>query len=236
MTNKKDRTVGIICAMEKEFKLLEEAMTVEERKTCSGIEFLSGKLEGVPVVAAVSGVGKVFAAVCTEIMILMYHPDCILNSGVAGAIQGSLHIGDIAVADRVVQHDMDTSAVGDPVGLISGINKIYIESSGEMVRLLMQCVEDQGIHAVAGTIASGDLFVHTAQQREEIVKRFDAIACEMEGAAIGQVCYINDVDFGILRAISDEGNTASAMDYPTFVRKAAKTAAEITRDFLRRIS
>lgn len=239
MGDRKYETVGIICAMAKEVTLLEKTMTESSRETVSGVEYISGTMEGVRVVLAVCGVGKVFAAICAQTMILKYHPDVILNAGVAGSLTEGLHIGDIAIADKVVQHDMDTSPVGDPFGLISGINKVYLPATESVAALLKECVEEcageQGIHAMIGTIASGDQFVHTKEQRETIVKRFKPIACEMEGAAIGQVAYVNGIDYGILRAISDEGNEAAKLDYPVFVRKAAKTAAEITTGFLRKI-
>ena len=130
---------------------------------------------------------------------------------------------------------MDTSALGDPLGLISGVNKVQLPADSDLCGQLSACATVLGIRTETGVIASGDQFISSVERKDAIIKTFGAIACEMEGAAIGQVAYVNGVDYGILRAISDEGNEAAKLDYPVFVRKAAKTAAEITTGFLRKI-
>ena len=229
------RKIGIIGAMGVEVKLLRSMMTETTEETVSGIEYVSGKLAGADVVIAKCGVGKVFAALCTQTMLLRYAPDCIINVGVAGALGGGLKIGSVAIADQVVQHDMDTSAIGDPVGLISGINQIYLPCSGPLVELLRTSVEALHVHYAVGTIASGDRFVCRTDEKERIVSLFGAIACEMEGAAIGHVCYVNNVDCAILRAISDGGDEDSQLDYSAFVRSAADQAARIILDLLARL-
>ena len=221
------RTVGIIGAMGVEVQLLRGMMTEVRTETISGIEYAAGRLAGRDVVVAKCGVGKVFAALCAQTMLLRYKPDCILNVGVAGALGGGLRIGSVAIADQVVQHDMDTSAVGDPVGLISGINKIYLPCSAALAGLLRDAAAAQDIPFAVGTIASGDRFVCETADRRRIADLFGAIACEMEGAAIGQVCYVNQVDCGILRAISDSGDEGSTVDYAAFVRSAADQAARL---------
>ena len=118
--------IGIIAAMNVEMESLRSFMTDMTTETISGITFVSGTLEGKQVVTAVCGIGKVFAAMCAQTMILRYQPECIVNTGVAGTLSDKLTIGSIAVSSAVVQHDMDTSAIGDPVGLISGINKVLL--------------------------------------------------------------------------------------------------------------
>ena len=123
-------------------------------------------------------------------MIIKYAPDLIINSGVAGSLSSELSVCDVALAGAVVQHDMDTSPLGDPVGLISGINVVYINSSAEYTAKLAAAAGENGIKTLVGTIASGDQFIANGEKKAYVRDTFDAIACEMEGAAIGQVCYV----------------------------------------------
>lgn len=226
-------TLGIIGAMQMEIDNLKESMRDITTVSCSGVNYICGKVADVDVVAAVCGVGKVFAAICTEAMILKFHVDMIINIGVAGSLTKDLGVLDVAVADRVVQHDMNTSAIGDPVGLLSGINEIFLPGDEGMRKLLCSCLKDEGIHYISGPIATGDLFVETQKQRALIRERFQAIAAEMEGGSIGQVCYVNQVPFAILRSISDaEGG---AMDFQTFAEKAALQSIAVVVKFIERI-
>ncbi len=223
----KYKTIGIIGAMGVEVQLLRGMMTEPQSETVSGVEYITGRLAGRDVVLAKCGVGKVFAALCTQTMFLRYHPDCVINLGVAGALGGGLRIGDAAVADQVVQHDMDTSAVGDPVGLISGINKIFLPCTPAIVDLLRSGAEALGLNCAVGTIASGDRFVCQAEDRQSIARQFGAIACEMEAAAVVHVCYVNQSDCGAIRVISDSGDESATEDYAAFVQRAADRAARI---------
>lgn len=124
--------IGIIAAMNVEMESLRSYIQNPVTETISGITFVSGTLDGSEVVTAVCGIGKVFAAMCAQTMILRYKPDCIVNTGVAGTLTDKLEIGSIAVSSAVVQHDMDTSALGDPVGMISGINKVLIPAGQDL--------------------------------------------------------------------------------------------------------
>ena len=214
--------IGIIAAMDVEMKSLRSFMTDTKTETVSGITFVSGTLEGKLVVTAVCGIGKVFAAMCAQTMILRYQPECIVNTGVAGALSDKLSIGSVAISSAVVQHDMDTSALGDPLGLISGVNKVQLPADSDLCGQLSACATVLGIRTETGVIASGDQFISSAERKDAIIKTFGAIACEMEGAAIGQVCYVNRVPFCVLRAISDSADGSSHMDYPTFVGMAAE--------------
>lgn len=216
--------IGVIGAMQMEIDNLKEAMENITAETISGIAFVSGTVNGCEVVAAVSGVGKVFAAICAQTMILTYHVDYVINIGVAGTLCPELGVMDMAVADAVVQHDMNTSALGDPVGLISGINEVFLPTDERLRKLLCECLLEKGYRYKVGAIATGDLFLHKKEQKERIHERFQAIAGEMEGASIGQVCYVNHVPFAILRSISD--GEGGAMDYATFAEQAALRAIE----------
>ena len=152
--------IGLIGAMTVEVELIKGSMTEKREETISGITFVQGKLEGVDCVAAVSGIGKVNAAMCAQTMILRYHPRLIINTGVAGGMGKGIKISDIVVADSVVQHDMDTSDLGDPKGFISGIDRIQIpcdEELNDKVRAAAGAVEGLACHQ--GIIATGDQFV-----------------------------------------------------------------------------
>ena len=229
--------IGIIGAMQIEVEALCTAMTNTERETVGNVEFVLGDLRGKRVVCAKCGIGKVFAAMCAQTMILTYAPAVMINSGVAGTLSERLSIGQIALADQVVQHDMDTSPIGDPVGLISGINIVYIPTDSAVTAGLAAAVGSLEVPYVRGTIASGDQFICRTSDKNRIRAAFETlerpvIACEMEGAAIGQVCYVNKVPYGILRAISDGGDEQAFADYPTFLAAAAATATEVMLRFV----
>ena len=224
--------IGIIAAMNVEMESLRSHMENTETDVISGIRFVRGSLEGKEVVTAVCGIGKVFAAMCAQAMIMHYNPEQIINTGVAGTLTDKLDIGSIAVSSAVVQHDMDTSALGDPVGLISGINKIELPADRLLSGKISACAKVMGIRTETGVIASGDQFVASAERKTFIVEKFKAIACEMEGAAIGQVCHVNRVPFCVIRAISDSADGSSHMDYPQFVKLSATQSVSLMRRFI----
>lgn len=225
--------IGIIGAMQMEVDTLKESLENISTETISGVEFVSGTFGDKEIVAAVCGVGKVFAAICAQTMILKYNVDQMINIGVGGTLTRDLSVLDVALATQVVQHDMDTSPLGDPVGLISGINQIFFESDKGMVNILASCMNDKGIHFVKGTIATGDQFLENPEKKASIREMFQAIACEMEGGSIGHVCFVNNVPFAILRSISD--GDGGAIDYQTFAEKAAVQAIDVVIEYLNRI-
>ena len=212
---------GIIGAMDVEVAILRSIMKNARTETVSGIDFIIGSLEGRRVVLARSGVGKKFGV--TEIV----------NSGVAGTLTPELHIGDVAISTACVQHDMDTSAVGDPVGLISGINMIELPADTKIADELDRVCAAANVNHRLGVIASGDQFVHTTERRVWIVSTFNASAVEMEAAAIAQVCFVNKIPFAAIRVISDEASGDVKIDYMTFVKAAAATSSDIALRWLR---
>ena len=226
--------IGIIGAMQTEVELLISKIENAKTERISGIDFVSGKLMAREVVIAKCGIGKVFAALRAQTMILKYNVEALINTGVGGAISNELNIADIAVSDFVVQHDMDTSALGDPVGLISGLNIVKIPADKNICDDFYNSAKQKGTVCKIGTIASGDLFVSGSEKKKYLADTFGAIVCEMEGAAIGQVCYVNSVPFCIVRAVSDKADGSSSMDYMTFVDIAAKMNAEIVLEYLNR--
>lgn len=224
--------IGFIGAMGIEVEALQQKMLDKKEEVISGIRFVSGTLHGQRIVAAECGVGKVFAALCAQTMILHFHVSQIINTGVSGTLTDKLFIGQIAIADQVVQHDMDTTPLGDPPGLLSGIGQVKLACDREIVKKLEESVQKTGISYQIGTIASGDQFVHSSAQKEKITSLFGAISCEMEGAAIGQVCYVNKIPFGVLRAISDDADGNSPKDFPAFAARSAQTSLQVIDHYL----
>lgn len=223
--------IGIIGAMKVEVEKLKERMSCVETTVISGIRFYRGELWGKDIVLAVSGIGKVNAALCTQTMILKFSPSIIINTGVAGGIE-DFEIGSIIIGNSVVQHDMDTSPIGDPKGMIPGINMIEIPCSHHVLDKLKEAARKSDLKIYTGVIATGDQFMNDRAKIQEIHKMFNAVAFEMESGSIGQVCYINGVDFGIVRAVSDSGDENSHIDYVHFVESAADNAVQLVRNFL----
>lgn len=226
--------IGIIGAMDLEVEGLISKIESCKSAEISGVNFKYGEIFGKRVVVARCGVGKVFASLCAEAMILNFAPSLLVNSGVGGALDGNLRPLDIVFADRLVQHDMDTSPLGDPKGLISGINKVYFETDDKAVSILCECAESLKLSYTVGTIATGDRFVCSMTEKERIVDEFDAIACEMEGGAIAQVAFINRTPFAVIRAISDSANGEANMDYFEFLPKAANVSFALTLDLIKK--
>lgn len=220
--------IGIIGAMEPEVEAIIATLTEEKSETVSGITFHTGKIGEKSVAVAKCGIGKVFAALCTEIMILKYAPNLLVNTGVGGALASGITTGDIVIASDLCQHDMDTSAIGDPKGLVSGINMIYFEADKRATKILLSNAKDLGLNARLGRIASGDKFIASKEDKTRIVTDFSADACEMEGCAIAQTAFVNGTPFAVVRAISDSADGEATMDYPTFLPLAARNSTNLT--------
>ena len=227
--------IGIIGAMDIEVNNLKALIENKQTKTISGIEFVWGTIYNKEVVVAKCGIGKVFAAICAQTMILNFNPEYIINTGVAGTLLKELSVGDIAISSSVVQHDMDTSPLGDPVGLVSGINVINFNADEHLIKKAEAVLKENNFNFKTGVIASGDQFIATKTQKENIIKNFNAIACEMEGASIGHTAFVNNVGFIVIRAISDSADDASTLDYPTFLKMAAENSTKITLNLIKRI-
>ena len=222
------KTVGVIGAMSEEVKSLIAALSDAKEVKVGNLIFHEGVLFDKRVVVAGCGVGKVFAAMCAEAMIITFKPDLIVNTGVGGALGGGLQVLDTVVAERLVQHDMDTSALGDPKGMISGINKVYFETDERARGLLVEAGRELSVRVKLGTVASGDRFISDSADKAAIKAGFGAQVCEMEGAAIAQVAFVNATPCVVIRAISDSADGSSAMDYMQFMPLAARNSAKLT--------
>lgn len=229
--------IGILCALEAEVSKLYELIEEPVIEEVYGYRFAAGKLEGKNVVVAKCGVGKVNAAVCAQTMILKYAPELIINSGVAGSLSGELSICDIAIGTDVVQHDFDTSACGDPVGVITMVNGnvLSFPCDATAANAIADAAAHVGVHAIPARIASGDQFISDGAKKRWIVDTFDAKACEMESGAIAQACYISGVKCAVIRAISDSTDGAHEMEFTQFLKVAADNSIKVLLETLRRL-
>ena len=225
--------IGIIAAMEIEAEGIRSKMTGKKAETVGGISFVSGKVGDRDVVTAVCGMGKVFAAMCAQSMILRFKPDVIVNTGVAGTLTGRVHIGDVVISRDLVQHDLDTSPIGNPPGSLPELGLTYFPADARVISILEKALEGEGVHYIVDTIASGDQFLEDSARKKEIAEYFHAAACEMEGAAVAQVCYVNGVPFGVLRAISDEADGSAGADFASFTAKAAANTITALETFIK---
>lgn len=223
--------IGIIGAMTIEVDELKSRMTDKTVKTIADMEFVSGLLCGTEVVVTVCGEGKVNAAMCTQAMILEYKPDIIVNTGVGGGLAEGLKIGDIVVADAVVEHDMDMSPLGFEKGYICGIDGIEMKCDKKISNLLCGCVAACEIPYRRGIVATGDQFISSDEKKQWLRDTFSASVCEMEGGAIGHVCQRNNIPFGVLRAISDGGDDDAKMSFPEFAALAAANSVKVMTAF-----
>lgn len=229
-------TIGIIAAMAEELEILLKDLNLEDKKEKANMTFHKGKLYGKDVVAVVCGIGKVNSAICTQILVSEYKVDKIVNVGVAGGIGKEIYPGDIVIAENLVQHDMDTTAFGDKVGQIPRLDTFDFKCDAEMVTVAKKaCAEISDLNSFTGRIASGDQFVANIEKIQWLNDEFGAISCEMEGASIAQVCYLNSIPFVVIRSISDNANNGAHMDYEKFVPIAVKNSTRILKRMLEMI-
>ncbi len=227
--------IGIIGAMESEVKTLTESLESHRTETHFGITFHVGTYADKEIVISRAGIGKVNAALSAQTMMMYYHPALILNTGVAGAVAPGLTVMDAVIADAYVEHDMDTTPVGDPAGLLNICGKELVEMPTDKdaaARLAAACTS-VGLRTFRGIVATGDQFIATTAQKDRIRNTFGAVAAEMEGGAIAHACLAANVPFASLRVLSDNADGDAGVDYPTFVIGAAEKSAAAVLAFLK---
>ena len=223
------KRVGIIGAMELEVEALKAQMNVHETYTRASMEFFSGSLNDTDVVIVRSGVGKVNAALCAQILVDIFQVTHIINTGVAGSLNADLDIGDILVSEEAIYHDMDVRVFGYPIGQVPSMDVVGFPANKDMIRIAMEtCREvNPDINVRSGRVATGDQFISSKEVKEAIIANVKGDCAEMEGAAIAHAAYLSHVPFVIIRAISDKADDSAEMDYPTFEREAAKHSANL---------
>lgn len=228
--------IGIICAMQIEADGIIRLCKNTQTEAHAKMNFTLGTLNGKDVCIVVCGVGKVNAAMCALMLIEKFSPDVIINSGVAGSLSPIVGIGDIVVATKSVEHDMNTTALGERHGEITfpDGNMTYFECDKRVSNLLAcVCRKIPETKVAQGIVASGDIFVSDRKKRLKINDRFGALACEMEGAAIGHVCARCEVPYGIIRAISDDLDENKGMDFVKFCELASKKTVAAVSEFVK---
>ena len=206
--------------MQKEALGILEGVSDFTKEIYRGKDFYVGNRGGKKVVLALAGIGKVNCAYATTLMLEKYSPDCVINTGIAGGV-GKLEPLTALAVSSVCQHDSDTTALGDPIGLISGLNIVYFNSDEHLCELIKSSAKN----AVTGRVATGDTFIASTTKAQEISKTFDAIACDMECGACAQICHIAGVPFGALKVISDSASDGAEMDYATLAERACQINA-----------
>ena len=229
--NNEPAVTGIIGALEEETALLKENMTDVKTVMVSGMVFYEGRLGNNNVVVVKCGVGKVNAGICTQTLIERFGADRVINTGVAGSLDASINIGDIVVSTDAVQHDFDLTPLGYAPGEVEEIGTVAFKADESMRQAAVNAVRDSApdIQVFEGRVCSGDQFIASKEQKERIISEFGGSCCEMEGAAIAQVCYLNDVPFVIIRAISDKADDSEEMSYAEFMEIAATRCAAVTQ-------
>lgn len=225
--------IGIIGAMEEEISSLIDKMNTEKKEIKANMEFNYGSIMGKMVVVVTSGIGKVNAAICTQILIDDFGVDCIINVGVAGGIRRDIYPGDVVIADTLVQHDVDTSVFGDKIGQIPRLDTFDFRCDKKLVeRALESCTNIKEHKSFVGTIVSGDQFIADKDKIMWLEKEFGALACEMEGASIAQVCYLNKIPFVVIRSVSDNANNGAHIEYEKFKDTAVENSINILNNML----
>lgn len=224
------KKLGIIGAMEQEIETLLGIMENQKQDSRLGSTFYEGTLEGLEVVVVQCGIGKVNAAICTQILCDCYNVTHIVNTGIAGSLCADLDIGDLVVSQDAMYHDFDCVHFGYPYGKVPGMDVVSFPADDSLLAYAFSAAEavNPG-HTRLGRVASGDQFVASKEKKEQIIAATRGLCTEMEGAAIAQTAYRNRIPFVILRAISDKADDSAEMDYPTFETIAAHRCAQVTR-------
>lgn len=226
--------LGIIGAMMEEVAQLKEIMELAEVVPVAGMDFYKGKISGKDVVVVRSGVSKVNAAVCTQILIDRFYVDAIINTGIAGSLKSEINIGDIVLSTDAVQHDVDATTFGYRLGQIPQMDTFSFPADENLVRIAKECCErvNQDISVHTGRVVTGDQFISDQGKKRWIAETFEGYCTEMEGAAIAQTAYLNQIPFLIVRSISDKADDSAHMDYEEFERMAIRHSVNLVKEMI----
>lgn len=229
--------LGIIGAMDEEVSKLKEIMDDIEISTRASMEFYKGKMCGKDVVVVRSGIGKVNAGICTQILVDIYGVDSVINTGIAGSLNADIDIGDIVLSTDALQHDMDATGFGYEPGVIPRMETSTFIADEKLRRVAKESCEkvNPDIKVFEGRVVSGDQFISDKGKKTYIEENFKGSCTEMEGAAIAQAAYLNNIPFLIIRAISDKADDSATVDYPTFEAKAIEHSVKLVKEMVSRL-
>ena len=227
--------LGIIGAMDEEVAKIKERLEDVEVQTFGGMDFYKGNFEGKSVVVVRSGIGKVNAAVCAQILADRYQVSGIVNTGIAGSLMAKIDIGDIVLSTDALQHDMDATNFGYPAGQIPRMDVLSFPADPKLLALAKECCGrvNPEIHTYEGRVVSGDQFISDQKKKDWLIETFHGYCTEMEGAAIAQAAYLNGIPFLIIRAISDKADNSANVDYPTFEAQAIIHSVNLMLEMIR---
>jgi len=224
--------IGIIGAMEEEILLLKNKMSNKKEWTEAKADFIEGQIGEVEVVLVRCGIGKVNAALTTTLLLAKHDIDLIVNTGSAGGIGAGLHVGDVVIASEMAYHDVDATVFGYSIGQVPQMPARYIANQ-RTIEKTITAAKKTGLTPVKGLIVTSDSFIASQAQTDVILSNFpDALASEMEGAAIAQVCYQFDVPFVIIRAMSDVADEEAGVSFDEFIIEAGKKSAEMVLELV----
>lgn len=227
---------GIIGAMDEETTIIKEKMKIEKEISLAGMNFSKGLFCDKEIILVRCGIGKVNAAICTQILISNFDVDCVINTGVAGAVDSSLDIGDVVISSDVVEHDFDvTNFGGYKLGQIPRMETWIFNADQNLINAALKSKDDKEYKTKVGRVLSGDVFVACTDKKAFLWNEFEGLCTEMEGASIGHTCYVNNIPFLVIRAISDKANGEATDNFPEFVNKAAKNSMEILEGILTKL-
>lgn len=228
--------IGLIGAMEEEIDILKHFISNEEVTNRADMIFYKGQLNGLDTVVVRSGIGKVNAAIAAQILISEFNVDCIINTGVAGGIKSGINVGDIVISSDAIEHDFDTTAFGDELGVIPRMKTSVFKADKYLIDIALKAANDNiDGKAYVGRIVSGDRFVSSKEEARRLGQQFSAYAVEMEGAAIAHTSYLNDIPFVIIRSISDNADGNATSDFNLFVKKASIVSSNIVKEMINMI-
>lgn len=222
--------IGIIGAMEEEITNLKSHMQVDEVQTIAGMSFFKGAVKGTKLVLVRSGIGKVNAGICTQILASVYGVDTVINTGIAGSLNADIDIGDIVISTSLVQYDVDARNFGYKLGEIPRMNIVEFPADKYLIDKTQSVFDSLGlgIKLYKGMVATGDKFVSEDSLKAEIISNFHAYCVEMEGAAIAQAAMLNNMACVVIRAISDKADNSADVDYRSFEAKAIENMSKIS--------
>lgn len=221
--------LGIIGAMDEEVLEIKNALKDVTVEAAAGMDFYRGKVNEKEVVVVRSGIGKVNAAVCSQILVDKFGAEAIVNTGIAGSLKAEIDIGDIVLSSDSVQHDVDAAGFGYPAGQIPRMDTFAFPADQKLLKLAEKCCRqvNPDIKTFVGRVVSGDQFISDKEKKQQLIDNFGGFCTEMEGAAIAQVCYLNHIGCLIIRAISDKADDSATVDYPTFEAKAIEHSVKL---------
>ncbi|MCR5698157.1 MAG: 5'-methylthioadenosine/adenosylhomocysteine nucleosidase [Treponemataceae bacterium] len=222
---------GIIGAMDIEVELLVSKMADAKKWEYANLVFYEGKLFDKSVVVVKSGIGKVNAAICAQILMVKFEATHIINTGIAGSMDKQLRILDTVVSTECVYHDADTTFFGDPACTIPDMPTFY-KADEKLIEIALSSPSDQ-FKIYKGRVASGDQFICTKEGKDKIKANCDPMCVEMEGCAVAHACFVNNVPFIIIRSISDNADENVSVDYSFNRETAAKISANIVCNILK---